>query len=186
MNIVVISGSARPQRRSHQVALEVQRRLSNRQHSCSLLDVKALNLPLLENTLAETANPSAVLKETSASIAACDALVVVSPEHNGSYSGALKNTMDYFYQEYSRKVFGLVAVSSGMLGGVNAARNMQHYALRLHGIVYPEFLLTPKVQTLFTDGQLTDEGYGQRLDKFLDGFLWLAEAIKGAKEQKEK
>jgi hypothetical protein len=42
-------------------------------------------------------------------------------------------------------------------------------------------MLTPQVQTLFTDGTLTDEAYGQRLDKFLESFLWLTRTISGAK-----
>jgi len=181
MHIVIFSGSARPQRQSHQVALEVVRRLTEKQHVCTLLDVKALQLPLLENTLSESEDPPEAARQASEAITSCHGVVVVSPEYNSSYPGGLKNTMDYFYKEYRHKVFGFVTVSSGMLGGVNAARSLQHYALKLQGIVCPEFLLTPKVQTLFTDSKLTDEGYSQRMDKFLDGFLWLTQAIKEAK-----
>ncbi|KAA3440310.1 NADPH-dependent FMN reductase [Rufibacter hautae] len=177
MKLVVVSGSARPQRQSHQVALEVGRRLEEKGHSVHLLDVRELNFPLLENTFDKTPNPSDLMKETSAAIAQSDGLVMVSPEHNGSYSGALKNTLDYFYKEYFHKPFGIVAVSAGMLGGINAAKSLQHYALTLNGIVLPNALLTPKVQTLFQDGQLTDAAYAGRLDKFLEDFLWLGQAI---------
>ncbi len=153
------------------------KRLEEKGHTVHLLDVRDLNFPLLERVYDPAAPLSGKMQEVSAAIAQSDGLVIVSPEHNGSYSGALKNTMDYFYKEYFRKPFGIVAVSAGMLGGINAAKSLQHYALTLNGIVLPNALLTPKVQTLFQDGQLIDAGYGTRLDKFLTDFLWLAQAI---------
>ena len=182
MNIIVFSGSARPKRQSHQVALEVIKRLEEMGHTVTLLDVRELNFPLLEDTLPDLPNPPEKMQETSRAISETDGILVVSPEHNGSYSGALKNTMDYFYKEYFHKPFGIVAVSNGMLGGINAVKALQHYSLKLGGIVLPEMLLTPKVQTLFTDGKLTDEGYSGRLDKFLEQYLWLVNAIKAAQK----
>ena len=180
MNLIVFSGSYRPKRQSHQVAVEVHKRLQKLGHTVTLLDVRELDFPLLDDTLDKLENPSEKLKETSAAIAAAHGLVLVSPEHNNSFSGALKNTMDYFYKEYHYKVFGIVGVSSGMLGGITATAKMEQYAIRLKGIVQPNVLITPKVQTLFQDGQLTDSGYSDRMDKFLEEFIWLTEAIKNA------
>ncbi|MBK0402760.1 NAD(P)H-dependent oxidoreductase [Adhaeribacter sp. BT258] len=182
MNIVIFSGSARPERQSHQVAEEVLRCLEAKGHTCQLLDVKALNFPLLDQTFANQENPSDKMKEVSVAITQADGIVIVSPEHNNSYSGALKNTMDYFYKEYFHKPFGVVAVSNGKLGGINAAKDLLKYALTLQGIALPNFMLTPKVQTVFTDGILTDEAYGQMLDKFLESFLWLTRTISAAKQ----
>jgi NAD(P)H-dependent FMN reductase len=176
MNIAIISGSARPKRQSHQVALEVQHRLNSRGIDHWLWDIRESNLPLLDYTYDTHPGPSDTLKGLKAKLDSTTAFLVVSPEHNGSFSGALKNSMDYFYAEYSHKLFGIVTVSAGALGGINALKALQHYALKLNGFVYPEFLLTPQVQKLFTDSKISDEGYGIRLDKFLNGFLKVAEA----------
>ena len=182
MKLIVFSGSARPERQSHQVAEEVKSRLEQKGHSVTMLDVRELNFPLLENTFEKTAEPWEKLKATSQVISESEGIVVVSPEHNGSYSGALKNTMDYYFNEYAYKPFGIVGVSSGMLGGVKATDKLQQYALTLKGIVLPNVMITPKVQTLFKDGKLIDSGYGERLDKFLAEFLELAQLI--SKRQK--
>jgi NAD(P)H-dependent FMN reductase len=182
MKIIVVSGSARPERQSHQVAEEIMRRLEAKGHSCTMLDVKELNFPLLDQTFAKMTNPSEKMKEVSAAISNCDGLVVVSPEHNNSYSGVLKNTMDYFFKEYYHKAFGVVAVSNGKMGGINAAKNLLHYAMTLQGIALPNFLLTPKVEELFTEGKLTDESYSGFMDKFLDSFIWLTDTISKAKK----
>lgn len=180
MQIVVVSGSARPQRQSHQVALAVVNKLEEKGHTVQLLDVRELNFPLLENIFAKTANPPEKMKAASAAIAQSKGLILVSPEYNGSYSGAIKNTLDYFYQEYAGKVFGIVSVSGGMLGGINAAKSLQQFALTVKGIVAPNVLITPKVQTLFEDGKLTDTAYADRLDKFLTDFLRLAQIMPAA------
>ena len=171
MKVAIISGSARPERQSHQVALEVQKRLNRLNVSNWLWDVKEVNLPLLDYTFSNHLGPRDVLVDLKARLDTTDALIIVSPEHNGSYSGALKKSMDYFYKEYAGKVFAFITVSSGMLGGINALKSLQHYALKLNGIACPKYLLTPQVQKLFTGQQLSDESYGQRLDEFLKSFL---------------
>lgn len=183
LKITVVSGSARPQRQSHQVAEAVLKRLQEQPGVQPwLLDVKELQFPLLEYVFSEHPNPPEQMQEVSSQLRTSNGIVLVSPEHNGSYSGALKNTLDYFYKEYEKKVFGIVTVSSGALGGISAALSLQRYGLRLQGYVSPQMLLTPKVQTLFTNGTLTDEAYGQRMDKFLQQFLWLTRAIAHAEK----
>ena len=94
-------------------------------------------------------------------------------KYNASYPGSLENSMEYFFTEYAGKPFGIISVSSGILGVVNALKNLQQYVIKLSGIVCPQFLLTPKVQTLFNDGNLKDEGYSQSMDEFLTSFFEL-------------
>jgi NAD(P)H-dependent FMN reductase len=177
MNIAIISGSARPERQSHQVALEVARRLTGLNLPHWLWDVKETNLPLLDYTFDVHPDPSEALKQLKLNLDQTDGFIIVSPEHNASYPGALKNAMDYFYKEYVHKVFGIVTVSNGVLGGINAMKNLQHYALKINGIVSPEYLITPRVQNLFTGGVLTDEKYGHRMDVFLKNFITLTEKL---------
>lgn len=183
MNIAIISGSARPERQSHQVALEVQRRLDKLNIANWLWDVKESSLPLLEYTFDTHPDPGDRLKDLKVKLDQTNGFIIVSPEHNGSYPGALKNSMDYFYKEYVNKTFGFITVSSGVIGGMNALKYLQHYALKLNGIVCPQFLITPQVQKLFTDQKLSDEGYGQRVDKFLNSYLQLSKIIWSMTEQ---
>ena len=181
MNIAIISGSARPERKSHQVALEVQKRISQLGYSNWIWDIKTSDFPLLDYTFDEHPNPADSLKQIKANLDQTDAFIIVSPEHNGSYPGALKNAMDYFYKPYVHKVFGLVAVSNGVLGGINAVRNLQHFVLKVNGILSPEFVITPEVQNIFQDGKLIDEKYGHRMDVFINHFVKLAEVFAAGK-----
>lgn len=185
MKIGVFSGSARPQRKSHNAALEVIKRLNKRDGiETELFDVKELNLPLLDNPIYWMEDVPPIIQQLSERMHKQDAFVIVTPEHNGSYSGALKNTLDYFGPEYTKKAIGVVAASSGMLGGVNAARALQLWAMKINCIPAPQYLISPKIQDLFDeDSNLKDETYGKHVEKFLDEFLWLASALKAAREK---
>jgi len=104
MNIVVISGSARPKRKSHQVALEVLNRITKRdQITSTLLDIKEYNFQNLDYVYKNHPSPTEQMKNFSETITKADGIIIVSPEHNGSYSGALKNTLDYFLVNFLRK-----------------------------------------------------------------------------------
>ena len=178
MKIAIISGSARPGRQSHQVALEVKNRFDKLSIDNWLWDVKETNLPLLDYTFDSHPSPGDTLMSLNSRLDGTDVFLIVSPEHNGSYPGSLKNSMDYFFQEYSGKVFGIVSVSSCMLGGISAAKNLQQYANTLQGIVYPPYLITPKVQNLFSNGVLSDDSYAGRMDKFLKDFLSFSKKLR--------
>ena len=179
MHILVLSGSTRTQRQTHQVAEEVTRRLKAIDgFDAELLDLQAANLPFLDLTLHADPSPSDELQAIGKKLEEADGFIIVSPEYNAGFPGVLKNFMDYFLPQYKHKPAGIVAVSAGMLGGVNAARTLQGYLLQLKMILLPSFLITPKVQSLFKDGKLTDEGYSKRLDGFLAEYAWLAKKLK--------
>lgn len=179
VRIAVISGSSRSKRQSHQVAQEVVCKLNDEIEGVNawILDIKEQNLPLIDNTFSTDKNPTEQLINLSGKLGNSDGLIIVSPEWNGTYPGGLKNTMDYFLPEYKKKAFGIIGVSSGVLGGINAAKNLVTYVQHLKGILSPSLLITPKVNTLFEGGKLIDESYIKRLDSFLKEFLWLANAL---------
>ncbi|NMB83346.1 MAG: NAD(P)H-dependent oxidoreductase [Ignavibacteria bacterium] len=184
MNIVVVSGSPRPQRTSHQVALEVYNRLNNMENvSVTLLDVKEADFPNLDYVYKKNPSVSDEMKKFSETIAASDGIIIVSPEYNGSFSGALKNAIDYFYGEFSKKVIGVVSVSTGKMGGIRAVMDLQKLILALGAFPLPKYLTTPEVQNLFSNGLLVDDRYGKQMEVFINEFLWLTEAVKNQKEK---
>jgi len=57
------------------------------------------------------------VKKWAAKIKEADAFIVVTPEYNHGYPGALKNALDWLYLEFDHKPVGLVGVSNGAVGG---------------------------------------------------------------------
>jgi FMN reductase len=51
------------------------------------------------------------LQHASEAVGWADAFILASPDYHGSMSGALKNFLDHFYEEFAGKVFGYVVAS---------------------------------------------------------------------------
>ena len=79
-------------------------------------------------------DPPPGLVRFSEAVRAADAVVVVSPEYNGSIPGVLKNALDYIYGEWFRKPVGIVTVSAGGFGGVQVHNHLQLLFLRLKAL----------------------------------------------------
>ena len=70
-------------------------------------------------------NPSQKLVELRNKIKNAEGYISVTPEYNRSTSSALKNTLDYFLEEYYFKPSAIVSYSPGMFGGINAAQQLR-------------------------------------------------------------
>jgi NAD(P)H-dependent FMN reductase len=53
----------------------------------------------------------------------CDGFVIITPEYNHSFSGVLKNALDYLHSEWENKAVGFV--SYGGHGGVRAVEQLR-------------------------------------------------------------
>src|SRR5215831_3923421 len=104
--IPIILGSIRRNRESIKVARLVMRRLQQRPSvETELLDLKELDLPMMEERLRFRDDAGPNILEFSAKIARATSILIVTPEYSGSYPGVLKNALDYLRPEYRRKPF---------------------------------------------------------------------------------
>ena len=129
LNVGIIIGSTRPNRVGEGVAQWVYENVSKRDDAhFELIDLRDYNLPLLDEPApAAMTSPSSYTKEHtrkwSQKISSLDAFIFVSPEYNHGTSGALKNALDFLYQEWNNKVAGFVAY--GGAGGTRAVENLR-------------------------------------------------------------
>ncbi len=180
MQIAIISGSTRLNRQSHRVTLALKQWIeAHTNHNAEVLDLAEYQFPALEEVLSRHPNPPEGLEDFARRIRAADAYLFVSPEYNGSYTAALKNAVDYLKdREFARKVIGVVSVSTGALGGIRAALAMQQLVLGIAGYAIPQMLIVGQVQQRFDeDGNLLDAAFEKNIQQFMDGFLWLSEAV---------
>src|SRR4029078_6526078 len=105
--------------------------------------------------------------------------LAVTPEYNSGPSGAMKNTLDYFLEEYYFKPSAIVSYSPGMFGGVNAAQQLRLVFAELGSPSIPSSFSIPKLFTVFNeDGTLIDDAYNKSVSKFLTECEWYSEAFK--------
>src|SRR4030067_2184174 len=121
IKIAIIGGSTRPGRKADSAAKWVHKMAKNRSDAAfEIVDIKDYTLPLLDEpvppSMGQYSQPHT--KAWSAKIASYDAYVFVTPEYNHGTSGALKNAIDYLYQELNNKAAGLVGY--GSVGGTRA------------------------------------------------------------------
>ena len=189
MNIVIISGSVRTGRQSHKIAVELQHAFMKTGYlQTEVLDLANYHLPVLEERYnAKVDNQPEGLKEMQQQLDSADAIIFLSPEYHGSYSGALKNAVAYFWKEFMRKPIGVVSVSTGKFGGINASTEMQHLVLSLGGFAMPHKLLIPAVHQAFNESnELSDVNVVNSIGRFVTEFTWFAEAIVGKKESDKR
>lgn len=103
------------------------------------------------------------------------AVIIASPEHNGSVTAMLKNALDWMscpsegeapqaYIAFRRKAFGLVSASSSPFGGMRGLSQLRHILTTVQALVVPEQLSVPHAHRAFDDA-------GGLADPFLGGLL---------------
>jgi NAD(P)H-dependent FMN reductase len=106
-NVLGVAGSIRQgsySTRSLKIALEYAKKQGA---EVRLLDLNTVVLPLYD----PSAPASKEVEHTTEAIAWADSVILASPDYHGSMSGALKNFLDYFYEEFAGKVFGYIVAS---------------------------------------------------------------------------
>lgn len=178
MRVAILLGSVRAGRHSHKVALHLAEELTHRGVQTNLIDLSEFALPIMGSKEGYNDSYDENFKHIGKLLEEGDALLFVSPEYHGSFSGVLKNTLDHFWSEFKKKPIGVVTVSSGKMGGINASTQMQHVILSLGAFAMPLKLLVPEIQQSFNESfEPATEKLHKSVNHFLDEFLWFADAI---------
>lgn len=178
-NITILYGAIREGRLSIRAAKSLQNALTQSgRANVTLIDIKDYNIPVMEARLKDMENPPAGLLEISKALETADGIIFVTPEYNNSYSGALKNCIDYFTKEWAKKPIGICCGSNGKMGGVNASNLLQLLVLALGAFPMPYKLLVPELHiSLSEDGIPQTEIMQKNLDRYVNEYLWFVEAI---------
>ena len=176
--IPVILGTTRKGRMSLHAAQFILGQLKKREGvTTDLIDIAELNLPV------DDAGEAVKDARFSAAMERADAIVIVTPEYNHSFPGLLKHVLDSCLKEYIHKAAGVVGVSAGVFGG---ARVIEHFqpVLRELGLVSifwdVHFGVVEKV--FDQKGQLLDQAYIRRTEKFLSELIWMARVLRYGRE----
>src|SRR5690349_14069672 len=112
-------------------------------------------------------------------IVRADGLVIVAPEYNHGYPGALKAVLDLLLREYIHKAVAFVGVSAGPWGGTRVIEALVPAARELGLAVTFTDLNFPRVQSVFDEeGKLLDAAFEKRAAAFLDELVWMSRVLK--------
>ena len=112
-----------------------------------------------------------------------DGLVIVTPEYNHGYPGALKSVLDLLLREYIHKAVAIVGVSAQVWGGTRVIESMVHVVRELGLAITFTDLNFPRVQDKFdADGNLLDDAYEKRVKDFIDELVWMATTLRWGRQ----
>jgi NAD(P)H-dependent FMN reductase len=175
----VIVGTPRRGRYSIHAARLVAEELGQRPSvTTEVLDV--LDYP----TPPDDAGPQARNPAFAEKMARADGLVLVCPEYNHGYPGALKSLLDTCLEEYIHKPAGVVGVSASPFGGARAIQDLLP-VLRELGLVSIFWDVNfANVRSVFgEDGTLQVPEWRRRTAKFLNELLWMAAVMRHGRER---
>lgn len=109
-----------------------------------------------------------------------DAVIIASPEHNGSVTAMLKNALDWIscpgegeaaqaYGAFCRKPFALLSASSSPFGGLRGLSQLRHILTSVKAWVVPEQLSVPYAHRAFDAADnLADPFLQMLLDELIE------------------
>lgn len=141
-----------------------------------LREFNDFNAPLYDGDLEAAsgvpAGPLALVKALNE----VDAVVISTPEYNGSIPGTLKNIVDWTSRvkpvPWEGKKVLLLAASPGALGGVRSLWHSRQPFEVLKAFVYPEMFGLARADKAFDEsGAFADPGNQERVKKLLEAFF---------------
>ncbi|MFC6872445.1 NADPH-dependent FMN reductase [Halobellus marinus] len=124
-----------------------------------VLDLRQYRLPPFDADEERPGDSVAVVRR----IREADAVLLGTPMYHGSYSGVLKNALDYCgFDEFEGKTVGLLAVAGGGFP-VAALEHLRSVCRALDAWVLPHQAALPNVSAQFDEAGIVDEGLDERV-----------------------
>lgn len=177
LQVAVIVGSVRAGRIAPAVASWVAAQLDRRDDlSLDVIDLAGLTLP---DSLDGTGDADVFAKR----IDAADGFVIITPEYNHGYPGALKTAIDTARDEWLAKPVGFVSYG-GVAGGLRAVEQLRLVFAELHAVTVRQAVSLHWVHDLFdSNGALTDRSAPAAAQKMLAQLAWWARALRSARAE---
>lgn len=158
-HVVAVCGSRREGSYTRQALQEALSGVDAVGGTTELLDLAEIDLPPL-NPDVDVAGDGDVVRRT---IRDADAVILGTPMYHGSYSGVLKNALDYCgFDEFEDTTVGLLVVSGGSFP-TPALAHLRDVCRSLNAWVLPYQAAVPQTRTAFDDGGFTDEDLRERV-----------------------
>src|SRR3954452_1123232 len=184
LRFAVLFGSMRSNRAGIRAARFILEQLRQRGHEPTLVDAFECQLPLLDRLYKEfpKGEAPAVMERLAALYREVDGFVIVAGGDNHRIQPGLKTLLDHFLEEYFWRPSAIVCYSAGVFGGVRGAMQLRMTLAELGMPSIPSLLPIPRIgDTLSEDGTAKLPITERSMNRFLDEFLWYADALANAR-----
>ncbi|WP_224450468.1 NADPH-dependent FMN reductase [Haloprofundus salilacus] len=158
-HVVAVCGSRREGSHTRRALQEALASVEAAGGTTELLDLAELDLPPLNTDVKEAGDGDVVRRM----IREADAVILGTPMYHGSYSGVLKNALDYCgFTEFEDTTVGLLVVSGGPFP-TPALTHLRDVCRSLNAWALPYQAAVPQAGTAFDEDGFTDEGLRERV-----------------------
>jgi chromate reductase, NAD(P)H dehydrogenase (quinone) len=156
--VLVFAGSLRNGSLNRQLAAEAASAFAQAGLEVTLADLRDYPMPLYDGDLEAAGGLPAQAKAFKELVRAHDALVIASPEYNGSFPALLKNAIDWATRPepgesplavFRGKPATLLSASPGAGGGARGLRHLRELLEMIGVRVLPEQLAVPRASQSF-------------------------------------
>lgn len=173
LNFGILVGSLRKESYNMKIAKYIIKRYGDKANF-EIVDIK--DFPLFNEDL-ENKVPQTVL-DSRKKLDEKDGIIIVSPEYNYSIPGVMKNALDWFSRDdyvMMKKPYLLMGASNGSIGTARMQAHIKQIlsagAFQMYSLPYNELLFARIQDNIDEDGNLTNEGTIERLDKKINSFI---------------
>jgi NAD(P)H-dependent FMN reductase len=179
LQLAAIVGSVRAGRIAPIVASWLMTQLGqHEQISIDMIDLAGLSLP---DSLDGGGDASGFAKRVDAA----DGFIIVTPEYNHGYPGALKTAIDTARDEWRAKPVGFVSYG-GTAGGLRAVEQLRLVFAELHAVTVRQVVSLHRVHDLFDgSGELRDPGAPAAARTMVAQLCWWAGALRKARAESQ-
>jgi NAD(P)H-dependent FMN reductase len=189
--ILVLYGSYRSDRMGIRLADFVVAGLRARGDDVTLIDAKAVGLPMLDRMYKEYPKGAApaALETLAGQIRDADGFVFITGEYNWGLQPGLKNLTDHFLEEWFWRPAAIASYSAGRFAGARAALAWHGMLSEMGMVVTSSTIAVGSIsRALSESGEPVGEGGKQLVrafPRFADDLTWWIEAAKAQRARKK-
>jgi NAD(P)H-dependent FMN reductase len=158
-HVVAVSGSRREGSYTYRALREACYSVEETGGTAEVLDLGEVDLPPLNPDRDDVADSEAIARR----IREADGIILGTPMYHGSYSGVLKNALDYCgFEEFEDTTVGLLVVSGGPFP-TTALDHLRSVCRALNAWVLPHQAAVPRAHTAFDGDEFTDDDLRERV-----------------------
>jgi NAD(P)H-dependent FMN reductase len=192
VRVGVILASVREGRRGEALARWVHELAAARPDvTAELLDLREWALPPYAHKdspgLAERGYaPGSLERRWAEKIASLDGFLVVTPEYNHGYPGALKSALDAVYGPWNHKAVAFVSYG-GFAAGARAVEQLRLVAIELRMVPVRDEVNVRLVGYAADErGHPADPVYARKASAMIDDLLWWTRVVKEGRERRPR
>ncbi|MBA3241973.1 MAG: NAD(P)H-dependent oxidoreductase [Acidobacteria bacterium] len=175
IKILGVCGSMREQSYSSRAATVALTAAREHGAQTRLLELRESRLPTYNPDEASADHEG--LRAATEAVNWADAFLLASPDYHGSMSGAMKNFLDFYWEEFAGKLFGYVCASHEK--GLTVMEQMRTSVRQCYGWSLPYGVSVYGEQDFDSSGQLTNSQAARRLRMLARDLVVYGSIIRG-------